>query len=58
MRGQSITIVEILSRRLMDICCVQESRWRDESVPKIVRVKFLLKFFWKGDHSSSGNVGC
>ena len=26
MRGRSDEIVEILSRRLIDICCVQESR--------------------------------
>ena len=46
----------MLSRRLIDVCCVQESRWRGESARKIAG-RNSYKFFWKGDDSGSGGVG-
>ena len=45
----------MLSRRLIDVCCVQESRWRGESALKIVGKNSYYKFFWKRD--DSGSVG-
>ena len=56
-RGQSNENVEMLPRRLIDICCVQESRWRGESAQKIAGRNSYYKFFWKGDDSGSGGVG-
>ena len=47
----------MLSRRLIDICCVQESRQRGESAQKIAGRNSYYKFFWKRDDSSSGGVG-
>ena len=35
MRHRNNEIIEMLSRRLTDICCVQESRCRGESARKI-----------------------
>ena len=49
MRGQSNEIVKTLSRRLIDICCVQESRWRVESARKIAGRNSYNTFFWKGN---------
>ena len=57
MRGRSNEIVEMLSRRLIDICCVQEARWRGESAQKTAGRNCYYKFFWKGDDSGSGDVG-
>ena len=56
MRGRSNEIVEMLSRRLIDFCCVQESRWRGESARKIAGRNSYYKFFWKGDDSGSAAV--
>ena len=55
-RGRSNGIVKMLLKRQIDICCVQESRWRDESARKIAGRIFLHKFFWKGDNSGNGGV--
>ena len=56
MRGRSNEIVEMLSRRQVDICCLQESRWRGEPARKITRTNSYFKFFWKGDNYSNGGV--
>ena len=57
MRGQSNEIVEMLSRRMIDISCVQESRWRGESARKIAGRNSYYKFLWKEDSSGSEGVG-
>ena len=57
MRGISTKIVEMLSRRSVDICCVQETRWKGESARKSMGKNYHYKFFWKGDESGHGGVG-
>ena len=57
MRGRSNGIFDMLSRRLKDICRVQESRWRGESAQKIAERNYYYKFFWNGNDSDSGGVG-
>ena len=47
----------MLSRRLIDICCVQESKWRGESAQKIAGRNSYYKFFYKEDDSGSEGVG-
>ena len=49
MKGHSCEIVEKLSRRRIDFCCVHESRWKGASA-------LSNKFFWNGD-DNTGNVG-
>ena len=44
MWGRSNDIVE-MSRRLIDICCVQESRWRGESARKTSGRNSYNQFF-------------
>ena len=55
MGSWSNEIFKMFSRRLIDVCCVQESRWRDESALKIAGRNSYYKFFWKGN--DSGSVG-
>ena len=57
MRGRAAEIVEMLSRQNIDICCVQETRWKGESARKIMGKDSHYKFFWKGDESGHGGVG-
>lgn len=45
-RGRSAEI-EILSQLNVDICCVQETRWKGESVPKSMGKSCHYKFFGK-----------
>ena len=57
MRGRSAEIVEMLTRRNVDICCVQETRWKGDSARKLSGKDSHFKFFWKGDISGYGGVG-
>ena len=56
-RGRSAEIVETLSRRSIDFCCIQEHRWRGASVRKIVGKDSIYKFFWVGNSDGFGGVG-
>ena len=44
MRGRSNDIVKILSWRLIDFCCVRQSKWRGESARKIAGRNSLQVF--------------
>ena len=47
----------MLTRRKVDICCLQETRWRGGSARKIEGKNSIYKFFWSGDQSGLGGVG-
>ena len=47
----------MLTRRRVDICCLQETRWRGGSARKIEGKNSFYKFFWSGDKSGLGGVG-
>ena len=49
MRGRSSEIVETITRRNIDLCCVQEVRWRGASARH--------KFFWVGNNQGTSGVG-
>ena len=57
MSKRSNEIVEMLTRRRVDICCLQETRWRGGSARKIEGKDSYYKFFWCGDQSGYGGVG-
>ena len=57
MRGRSSEIVETLTRRSIDICCIQESRWRGASARMISGKNSRYKFFWVGNDDGTGGVG-
>ena len=44
MRGRANEVVETLGRRNIDICCIQESRWKGCSVRLIKAKDFTYKF--------------
>ena len=56
LRGRAGEIVETLYRRKIDICCVQELRWRRAS-PRIIAGKNSHNFFWIGNETGNGGVG-
>ena len=57
MSGRANEVVEMLTRREVDVCCVQETRWRGRSARKIQGKDSVYKFFWCGDQSGYGGVG-
>ena len=57
LRGRSGEIVEMLERRSIDMCCVQEVRWRGKSCRMIAGKATKYKLFWIGSDSGFGGVG-
>ena len=57
MRGRSNEVVETLSRRKVDLCCLQETRWRNAGVKVIEGKDSKHKFFWSGNNKGTGGVG-
>ena len=57
MKGRSGEVVETLERRKVDICCVQETRWRGCSARMIQGKESRYKFFWSGNSSGLAGVG-
>ena len=49
----------MLERRLVDICCVQETRWKGSGLQWIVGKNERYRFFWQGDKNKRaiGGVG-
>ena len=50
MRGRASEIVETLARRRIDICAVQETRWRGCSTRMITGKHCRYKFLWSDDN--------
>ena len=57
MRGRACEVVEAIGRRNIDICCVQESRWKGCSAGLLSAKEYKYKFIWSGDNSGFGGVG-
>ena len=53
LRGRSS---ETVSRRGLDLCCLQEVRWRGASARMIVGKVFRYKVLWSGNEDGSGGV--
>ena len=45
------------TRWRVDLCCLQETRWRGRSTRLVKGKDSIYKFFWSGDQSSFGGVG-
>ena len=57
LRGKSLEVVGILNERRVDICCLQEVRWKGEGA-KILRTELAAyKLFWKGGVKGEAGVG-
>ncbi len=57
MRGKSSEVAETLSRRGIDVCCLQETRFRGASTRMIDGKDSRYKFFWVGNAQGTGGVG-
>ena len=57
MRQKHSEVVETLTRRKVDICCAQETRWRGESARLLQGKDSKYKFFWQGNEDGLGGVG-
>ena len=57
MCGCSGEVVETLTWRRIDVCCVQEIRWRGASARMITGKDTQYKMFWVGNYTGFGGVG-
>ena len=57
LRGRAGEVVETISRRNVDICCLQEVRWRGASARMIQGKDTQYKLFWVGSKDGTGGVG-
>ena len=55
LRGRAGEIVEKLNQRKIDICCVQEARWRGASTRKVTGKNSQYKLFWIGNQTINGS---
>ena len=46
-----------MTRRKVDLCCLQEIRGRSHGVRIIVGKDSRYKYFWSGNNEGSGGVG-
>ena len=56
-RGRSGELVEVMARRRVDVCCIQEVRYRGESARLITGKNNRCKLFWSGNDRGQGGVG-
>ena len=57
MRGRSSEIIESITRRNTDPCCLQEVRWRGASARFVAGKDSKYKFFWIGNDLGTSGVG-
>ncbi|ESO04143.1 hypothetical protein HELRODRAFT_92501 [Helobdella robusta] len=50
-------IAEMLERRRIDICCLQETRWKSNGVCHINSDKENYKLFWNDQKTTKNGVG-
>ncbi|ESO01531.1 hypothetical protein HELRODRAFT_174487 [Helobdella robusta] len=55
--GHSMEIAEMLERRRIDICCLQETRWKSNGVCHVNSDKEKYKLFWNGQKTAKNVVG-
>ena len=49
MTGKSAEVVEVIHRRRVDVCCVQETRWKNSGTRIIASMESGYKFYWQGN---------
>ena len=57
LRGRVWEVVETLSRRKVDVCCIQETRYRGGSCRTIKGKDTRYKFYWSGNDKGTAGVG-
>ena len=53
MTGRCEEVVEMVNRRQLDICCLQETRWKGGGATTFGN----YKFFWAGSKEDTAGVG-
>ena len=57
LRGRADEVVETMSRRKVDLCCLQETRWRGGSARMLKGKDSRYKLFWSGNDRGTAGVG-
>ena len=57
MKQKASEVVETVSRKRVDLCCLQETGWKIEGVKQIVGKDSRFKLFWSGNDKGTGGVG-
>ena len=57
MRGRSNDVVEVMSRRKVDTCGLQELKWRGVSSRLVEGTDSRFQLFWVGNDKGMGGVG-
>ena len=57
LRGRVCEVVETLSRRKVDVCCIQETRYSGGSCRTIKDKDTRYKLYWSGNDKGTAGVG-
>ena len=57
LRGRVCEVVETLSRRKVDVCCIQETRYRGGNCRIIKGKNTRYKLYWSGNDKGTAGVG-
>jgi exonuclease III len=57
MSGRSMEVVDMMERRKVDVCCLQETRWKGGSSRMLEGRNGHYKFFWQGCNGGESGVG-
>ena len=59
MKGKASEVVETVSRRRVDLCCLQETRWKNEGIKQLVGKDSRYKLFWsENDNATKSTRVC
>ena len=57
MTGKSVEVAEALAEEAVDVCCLQETRWKGQGARVLGKHGQGYKFFWQGSGRAEGGVG-
>ena len=57
LRGTVCEVVETLSRRKVDVCCIQETRYRGSNCRTSKGKDTRYKLYWSGNDKGTAGVG-
>ena len=57
MKGRSGEVADMVARRRLDFCCLQETRWKAGSARSLGKEGAMYKFLWAGCEEELAGVG-